>query len=179
MIVLVDQDGVLANFEKRVLEIYRKLYPDKPFVSLDQLKNYNPEMDYPENVRHLVRDIYHSPNFFLSLEPIDGSIKALNEIQELGHEVYICTSPLSRYEDCVLEKYSWVDKYLGSEWTKKLIVTKDKTLVYGDFLIDDRPEISGLIKPSWEHILYTQPYNQNVEGKRRLTWKNWKEVLDI
>lgn len=179
MILLADQDGVLANFEERLLEIYRQLYPNRPFVPLDQRKNFYPEMDYPKDESHLVRDIYHSPNFFLSLKPIPGAIEALHEIQELGHEVYICTSPLTEYENCIFEKYLWVDKYFGREWVKKLIVTKDKTLVHGDILVDDRPEILGLVKPSWEHVLYTQPYNKSIEGKRRLTWANWKEVLDI
>jgi len=32
--------------------------------------------------------------------------------------------------------------------------------------------------PSWEHIFYDRPYNRDME-KRRLTWENWKDVLEL
>lgn len=51
-------------------------------------------------------------------------------------------------KNCVLEKYDWVDYYLGREWIRKIILTKDKTLVRGKILVDDRPRISGAMKPS-------------------------------
>ncbi|HEX9597652.1 MAG TPA: hypothetical protein VF982_12285, partial [Anaerolineales bacterium] len=67
--------------------------------------------------------------------------------------------------------------HLGRDWISQLILSTDKTLVQGDILIDDRPEIKGAVKPVWEHVLYDQPYNRKVEGQRRLTWATWKEVL--
>ncbi len=95
-----------------------------------------------------------------------------------GHEVFICTAPLSHYESCVLEKYEWTERYLGIEWTKRIILTRDKTLVKGDFLIDDKPEITGIITPVWEHIIYDKPYNRSVTSKKRLTdLRDWKSVL--
>ena len=30
--------------------------------------------------------------------------------------------------------------------------------------------IAGLIKPSWKHTLYTQPWNKDFTDKKRLTW---------
>jgi 5'-nucleotidase len=114
------------------------------------------------------------------LDPIPNALESLVKMQEKGHQVYICTSPLSESASCYTEKYEWVLKHLGKDWARRLIITKDKTLVYGDILIDDKPEIKGLVKPSWEHILYTQPYNQNVNHKRRLTWQeDWESILKI
>jgi len=111
------------------------------------------------------------------MEPIEGSLETLREIEMLGISVFICTSPLSQYENCVVEKYRWVEKYLGKEWIGRIILTKDKTLIRGDYLIDDKPEITGSNNPVWEHVLYERPYNQKVTGKRRLTWDNWKDIL--
>lgn len=106
-------------------------------------------------------------------------LEALTEMSEKSKEVFICTNPLSKYENCVLEKYRWVDDHLGKEWIKRIIVTKDKTIIRGDILIDDKPEIKGVETLSWEHIIFTQPYNLSVNSKRRLTWQNWKSVLDL
>ena len=95
----------------------------------------------------------------------------------MGHQVFLCTSPLSEYQNCVLEKYEWVDEHLGPEWVDQIVLTRDKTIVYGDVLIDDRPQIDGAATPTWEHILYDQPYNRTETSKRRLTWANWRSVL--
>ena len=92
-------------------------------------------------------------------------------------EAYICTSPMTENPYCLQEKFEWIGKHLGNAWTKKMIITKDKTIVLGNFLIDDNPNIKGVQEPTWEHILYSQPYNLNVDNKRRMTWQNWKHIF--
>lgn len=57
-----------------------------------------------------------------------------------------------------------------------MIVTKDKTLVHGDLLIDDKPRVTGTRSPAWQHVLYDQPYNRHVDAQR-MTWSTWREVL--
>ncbi len=179
MKILVDMDGVLANFESGFLKLWREKHADKPFIPLEQRTTFYVEDQYPVDLKDLVFETFSSANFFRSLEPIDGGIKAMNELQQMGHEVFICTSPLVSYQNCVLEKYEWVDAYLGKEWVDTIILTRDKTMVKGDILIDDRPSIEGCDIPSWEHILYDQPYNRTENNKRRLDWNNWKSVLNV
>lgn len=175
--ILVDMDGVIADFEKGFLKNFRKKYPDKDYITLGKRTTFYVKEQYPKEVQEEVKSIYLAPGFYRSLPAIPGSLEALLEINELGHEVFICTSPLSEYENCVLEKYQWVDEKLGKDWVKKLMITKDKTLIKAEFLIDDKPEIKGAETPVWEHIIYTQQYNLSETSKRRLTWKNWKSVL--
>ncbi|MBI1968349.1 5'-3'-deoxyribonucleotidase [Candidatus Woesearchaeota archaeon] len=179
MIILADMDGVLADFERGFLENYRMAYPHKPSVPLEERKAFQVKDDYPEELQPLVKAIYQAPGFIRSLPPIAGGLEALCEMASQKHDVFICTSPLSQYDPCVVEKYHWVDEHLGKDWTKKIILANDKTLIHGDILIDDKPEIKGLETPSWEHILYTQPYNRHIDSKRRLTWQDWREVLGV
>ena len=61
---------------------------------------------------------------------------------------------MSYYYNCVLEKYQWVEAHFGYDWTKRVILTRDKTIVSGDILIDDKPEITGCAMPPWQHVLY-------------------------
>lgn len=177
--LLVDMDGVIADFEKSFLTKFREKYHDKQFIPLDKRTTFSLIDQYPKELRKEVESIYFDPDFYRSLPPIDGSLEALFQIKKTEIEVFICTSPLSNYENCVLEKYQWVDEKLGKDWIKKLIITKDKTIVKGDFLIDDKPLIKGVETPIWEHIIYTQPYNLNENSKRRLTWENWQEILKL
>ena len=184
MIYLIDMDGVVADFERELLDQFRKLYPNKNYVSLDKRTTSTTEEQYPLEDRPLLRSITSSPGFFLNLKPIEGSLNALLELKSIsGNEVFLCSSPTNIYKQCVQEKYMWVEQHLGHEWTQKIILTKDKTLVYGNYLIDDNSNIKGIKTPFWEHVIYDQPYNRNLEhlnGKKRISWQgNWREVLDI
>ena len=180
MIILLDQDGPLADFEEGFLKNWRTRFPKEVAVEVEQRTQFEISSDYPERLRDQVVSIYHTPDFFLSLKVVDGAVEAVRKIQELRHELFICTSPLSAFEHCVSEKYLWVEKYFGRDLTRRIILTKDKTLVRGDILIDDKPEITGLVIPSWEHVLFNAPYNRAVSnGRKIITWNNWREILKI
>ncbi len=179
MIILIDMDDVLADFDREFLNVWKKKYPGKFYIPLEKRSLFYMKDQYPPGVWELVREVYTSPGFIRSLPAVPGGAEAINELSERGFDVFICTSPLSNYENCVLEKYEWVDEHLGRDWTEKLILTRDKTLIKGEILLDDRPEVKGAAAPEWEHVLFDRPYNRNIKSKRRLTWENWKEVLNL
>ena len=58
-----------------------------------------------------------------------------------------------------------------------MIVTRDKTVVAGDVLVDDKPSVDGVGIPSWEHVVFDQPYNRGTEGRRLVSWRDWRRVL--
>ncbi|HJX05299.1 MAG TPA: 5'-3'-deoxyribonucleotidase [Candidatus Nanoarchaeia archaeon] len=179
MIILVDLDDVLADFEKSFLDNWRKKHPDKLYVPLEERTTFKVHKQYPPELKPLVQEIYCAPGFYRNLPLIKGGKEAIQEMRQKEHDVFLCTSPLSSYENCVLEKYKWTEERLGEDWVQRLIITKDKALVRGDILIDDNPYPKGILIPTWEHIIYDFPYNRHVEGKRRITWQNWKEVLKL
>ncbi|HZW03290.1 MAG TPA: hypothetical protein VFF68_05155 [Anaerolineaceae bacterium] len=176
-IVLVDMDGVLADFEGGFVRVWRDLHPDKPIIPLEERSTFYLTHQYPQAYRPLIREIFSSRNFYLNLEPMPGCQQALETMLELHIEVFICTTPWLANYYSTKEKFLWVEKVLGRRWLPRLVFTADKTLVTGDVLVDDKPEIQGVAAPQWEHILYDHPYNRSAEGKRRLTWANWQEVL--
>ena len=178
MIILVDMDDVIVEFEKKIIELILKQNPEKKDLLKKERKKFKLSEEYPE-LKEAIEEIKSQKELTKNLEPVPGSVEALKEIKKKGHEVFICTSPLTKYETSVLEKYKWVEENFGYEWTKRIILTKDKTMIKGDILIDDNPEIKGLKDPEWEHIIFDRPYNKHIKNKKRLTWHNWKEVLNL
>ncbi|XP_016141622.1 5'(3')-deoxyribonucleotidase, mitochondrial [Sinocyclocheilus grahami] len=128
--------------------------------------------------------IWESKNFFIDLEPLPGGVEAVKEMSEMENtDVFICTSPIKHYSYCPYEKYAWVEKHLGSEFLEQIILTRDKTIVTGDILIDDKPDILGVEpNPSWEHVLFTACHNKhlppNLSQRRLQSWADdWRGVL--
>lgn len=177
MIILLDQDGVLADFEHAFLDAWRVRHPDIAPVEFEDRKSFHIREDYPPELRGMAEAIYTAPGFIRNLPPVPGALQAVKELLALGMDVRICTSPLTQFENCVAEKYLWVEKNLGRDATARLILTKDKTLVQGNLLIDDKPQIEGAVTPRWKHILFDAPYNRHVNDHPRITWNNWRNVL--
>ncbi len=175
--ILVDMDGVITDFNGTLTEKFHKIFPERPIVPLEEITSKDIEDSYPSEDKQRLKEIYQSRGFFRGLKPINGALEALADLEKKC-ELFICTAPLTLYENCVLEKYQWVEEYLGKEFVKKIVMTKDKTLVHGDILIDDRV-VTGVRSPSWEHIFYDQPANRKIIDRRRLNWNNYREVLGL
>ena len=115
-IVYVDMDNVLCDF----------------IGARDRALRENPLIAFP-----------HSQlDFFRKLEPMEGSIDAIIDLEE-KYDVYILTAPSTKNLLSYTEKALWVLDHLGQYWVEKLIISKHKHLNMGDFLVDDIAEGCG------------------------------------
>ena len=176
MIILVDMDNVLADTESGFIDAWKRKFPNEPFIPKRDRKSVRFSDEYPLKK---VNEVFGEKGFFLPLALIPGGKEALEHMAESGHTVYICTVPFYDYTYCLAEKYQWIETNIGKEWTEKMVITRDKTIINGDILIDDHPSITGAAKPVWEQYIYTQPYNIHIKDKKRLTWETWQEVLPL
>jgi 5'-nucleotidase len=181
-LVLVDQDGTIADFEQALLDAFRAKHPGAPFIAIADRCEISARKQYGPQWGPAVDAIMKTEGFYLSLPLIAGVPRALQEMLDAGHEVFVCTSPLSGTRWCMPEKLAWVEKHLGESWVDRVIITKDKTLV-GDplrqcVLVDDRPGVAGLVKPPlWQQVLFDAPYNRTTTAPRMTSWSDWRQVL--
>ena len=104
--IYIDMDGVLADFQK----------------AADELPKY---IDHPD----LVLD-------FSTFTPMPGAIKAVAALLDMGHDVYIATTPPWNNPDAWGQKRDWIEKHLP-QLKRKMFLTHRKDLLKGDILIDD------------------------------------------
>jgi 5'-nucleotidase len=172
-VFLVDMDGVLANFSGRFDQLWQERHPDKPFTPWEERTSWYIEDNYPEELHDLIFEIAREPGYFRTLDPLPGAVEGINKLTELG-DVWICTAPLTGNPTCASDKMDWAAEHLGEQWRKRLVITKDKTLVRGDFLIDDKPLIKGSMVPQWTHILFQSP---GITEDHPVQAKDWDHLI--
>ena len=134
----VDMDNVLVDFDS--------LLREKKLVDKNEIDEF---VDSTEGL-------------FLDLEPMPGAITAFNFLAE-HFETYILTTAPWKNVSAWTDKRRWVDKYLPDTGTKRLIITHNKGLNKGDYIIDDR-KVKGVDSFEGEHIHFGQG--------NFLTWDN-------
>ena len=110
-------------------------------------------------------DLDDVPGIFSKMKPVDGAIDAYRELSQY-FDVYILSTAPWNNPSAWTDKLLWVQKYLGDLAYKKLILSHNKNLNAGDFLIDDRTA-NGAGEFKGEHIHFLSD-----------TYKNWDDVLD-
>ncbi len=173
--ILVDMDGVLADYSGEFKRRWDCKHPDKPLANWENRQYHDIDKNYPQYTQ-FINNILMSEDFFHTLQPIPRAIQGLERLAQ-KHPVVICTAPSLRNKACVPGKYSWIEKNLGYEWVARTIITKDKTLAVGRYLLDDKPEVNGAQIPSWEHLVFTQPYNRHITNKRRVSWDSIDKII--
>ncbi|KAF3853212.1 hypothetical protein F7725_013900 [Dissostichus mawsoni] len=156
---------VLADFEGGFLKKYRAKYPEDPFISLQDRRGFWVSTQYGQLRSDLCEkaiSIWESKDFFMELEPLPGGLEAVREMAQMENtDVFICTSPINHIQHCPYEKYAWVEQHLGQGFLEQVILTRDKTVISGDILIDDKPDILAPQPPPEE----TPLMGRRLEGR--------------
>lgn len=140
--IYVDMDDVLCDYKAAFAKATEK----------------NPAIKYPQS----------QCDFFRKLKPIEGGIETVEFLrkQEI-FEIYILTAPSVFNPFSYLEKRLWIEDHFGFEFTERLIISPNKGLLKGDYLIDDITEGKG---------------QEDFEGKLlhfgQEKYPNWKSILD-
>jgi 5'-nucleotidase len=147
--LLVDMDGVLADIEKAFWKAWHGTY-----IAPEDRQEFYIISDLPEEERAAAWELMKDPGFFVSMPPIPGALAGIVKLRDFGHDVRIVTKPIRSSRFCASEKQLWVKRWLGKEWLECLVITSDKTVVRGDYLLDDAPYVDGSFAPLWQHIRF-------------------------
>ncbi|CAK9050368.1 Putative 5'(3')-deoxyribonucleotidase [Durusdinium trenchii] len=180
--VLVDMDNTLVDWDGEFIRRFAKA-SGRAIEEVEEIvrnrKKFEIEENFPEADRALVLDVIASPGFYEVLEPLPGAVEALSTLVTSGVDVKLLSAPHPVCAaSCAREKFLSVERLLGEEFLERLIITRDKTHVQGEILVDDKPQVTGRKAAVWKHVLFNQSYNQDVQGKVRMhSWSQWAETL--
>ena len=170
--LLVDQDGVLSHWGNG-FSSDPKLEPYPNIPRHEEQRSFNLKEGLTNEEAMVVDHVFNTMSY-RNLQPIDGAVEAYHRMIEAGHHVSIVTSPWWQNPTCLQDKADWVEEHLGPDARNNMVLSGDKTRVKGDYLIDDKPRITGYYQhPEWKQVLFDQPYNREVDLPRILTWEGW------
>jgi 5'-nucleotidase len=172
-VVLVDMDGVLADFDQEIVNRLRARHPHIPILA--DRTNFYFSHDYPEHA-DVIRAMSDEEGFFDSLPMVNGALDGWQRILDGGYLPRICSSPIRTNPHSKKEKLGWLEKnfapVFGSWVVEQAIITREKEKYPGIALIDDRPEINNAAKAAWQHIIFDHPYNQDSLQPRLYGWSD-------
>lgn len=178
MRVLIDCDGPLSDFVGLFIQKAKEIYDVD--IDKNQITTFNIEDCTPITKEQFLH-ICGQKGFCYSIKPVDGAINAVNELKNIGCEVFCVTAPmLSDY--WVVERIAWLKEYFGIDISHQ-VHTSAKYLICGDYFIDDNV---GNVNLWTKHndgkaFLWNAPYNfacDNFDGNV-LRVNDWKTIINI
>lgn len=178
--VLIDMDGVQADFDTEVLSRVAERYPHiQPLNPEEHPRAFYAHNNFPEEHRATVYKICLEEGFTASLPVIPGAIEGWERIMDAGYTPRVCSSPLPTPHS-EIEKLQWLEKHFvprfGAWVVETAVVTRNKYLVDGVALIDDRPPgIKNSDQASWEHVIFDRAYNRGEAAKKYIRLNGWQD----
>lgn len=177
-VVLVDMDGVVVDLEAAFWLRWADEQPDAP-----QRADVDPTVfhvlgRFEASYHAAVAAILDEPGFYADLPTVPGAVEALTAMLDAGLDVRLCTAPRLSNPTCASDKITSAVRHLGAGWAERTIITRDKSMVRGDLLVDDKPTVTTTLTPTWKHVVFDTPYNRTSRSPYRLTgWDAWETTV--
>ena len=102
-------------------------------------------VDFPSGINRLDADTRRAfkddldevPGIFSLMDPMPGAIEGYIALSDV-YELFVLSTAPWKNPSAWSDKLLWIQRYLGEHAYKRLILSHNKHLNRGDFLIDDR-----------------------------------------
>jgi 5'(3')-deoxyribonucleotidase len=170
-VYLVDVDGVVADSHSEWLRLYNQDYNDT--LTSENITTWNTHEFVKPECGNKIYEYLWRPDLYDNVKPIDGALSGIKWIRNQGHRVVFVTSGIQP------AKIEWLHRngfLTGQYWQsdRDVAIVTDKSLIKGDFLIDDRIENCQEFSKYGKSILFSQPWNF---GSDLLCVESWAGLI--
>lgn len=149
-IVLLDMDGVMVNHNQRHLDLLNEEFGTA--YTYDQITDFEYSFLTSEQ-REFIFTCWKQQDLYAHDALTKDQLEVIDGLREIAR-VVACSSPM---EGHIRSKYAFLTRYFEKH---NIVLTRDKTLVGGDILVDDAPHN---IKSFPGHaIVFDQPWNRGL-----------------
>lgn len=162
-VILLDVDGVLANFIEANLATLRELGVERQH---DDVRAWSVEesLGLTSAQRAQMKARWSEAGFCASIPVYEGAAAGVELLRSIG-EVYAVTAPMWSAPTWQHERTEWLMRHF--DFTRDQVVsTAAKHLVRGDIFVEDKPETLARWAEAWPGalpVLWDRPYNAGVE----------------
>jgi 5'(3')-deoxyribonucleotidase len=167
-IVALDCDGTIIAMHEIWLDLYNTQY--KQHLTNEDIKDWGIEKFVIPECGNKIFDYLSYPELYERSVPIDGAIKGVHEIRQLGVKIKYITSTVLEAKG---RKKIWLEKWGFLKPEDEYIETSEKYLYPHDYLVDDNVDNCRL--SCGQGVLFTQPHNKLSIYTPRCD--NWKDVV--
>lgn len=138
--VLFDVDGVIADYTQlHVNAVNASGVRSLPSDWKSSIWDIDEELGLSAAEKEKVWEYLKLPGMAASLAPLPGAVDAVKRIAKVA-DVYFVTGPLHGSPTWSYDRGYWLTSMFGWELGSKLVLTHEKHVVAGDYLVDDKVE---------------------------------------
>lgn len=168
-IIVSDVDDVCADLVTEWLKRYNKDWNDN--VKKSDLTDWDISLFIKDkNNKKYLYEYIEDPSLYDKIKPIKNSLWGINTLRNFGYRIIFVTSSTSGSAG---RKFHWLQDYGFIENKKDYIEAYDKSLIFGDYMIDDK--LDNVQSFTGKGILFGEMWG-NVWNRKA---KNWKEVINL
>lgn len=155
--IAIDFDETLFPTLTKVIELYNKRHDTN--LELSHITTYNLHDSLHAEVADELLELFVDKEIYSCLQPYKGAVRAVKNLVEQGHEVYVTTSTDIRNmewkEELLQQHFPFIPK-------QNLIRIHNKALLNVDILIDDK--LDNLKSTFADRVCFDQMWNRDEDS---------------
>jgi 5'-nucleotidase len=176
MIILVDVDDTVLDLNTEWIQ--NRYNPDyKDNLSRSQIKTWNIDEYVKPECGMKIYDYLKDKDLYSNIKPILGAVEGVKKLRELKHRVIFVTAYFNEQKVECLHRNGLLNEYPYNDerWNTAtdVIMANDKSLIKGDYLIDDRIEN---LEKFGSGFVFNQPWNNQICNFPR--FYNWDNIVN-
>ena len=167
--LILDQDDVLAATHGKLAQIILNEFGTNLTHEALHQGPFQQHLS-PEDQKRLYK-LIHEPGFFADIPVMPNAYESVLELSK-KYEIFVATAAME-FPNSFRDKYDWLHTHFDFIPWSNIIFCGDKSILSGDYLIDDMPRNLKTFKG--KGLLFNAPHNLEETDYERVM--NWNDIL--